>query len=62
MALIRCSECGSQVSNKAEKCPSCGVAIAELKGARKEFNNLALGCLVLLLFLFLLFGGIYVIR
>lgn len=27
MALVKCRECGSQVSNKAETCPSCGVTI-----------------------------------
>lgn len=27
MAMIKCKECGSQVSNKAGKCPSCGVAM-----------------------------------
>ncbi|WP_305831489.1 zinc-ribbon domain-containing protein [Pseudomonas aeruginosa] len=24
MALIKCKECGAQVSNKAKACPSCG--------------------------------------
>lgn len=28
MALIHCSECGEQVSSKAESCPNCGVDIA----------------------------------
>lgn len=28
MALIKCPECGHQVSDKAATCPSCGVAIA----------------------------------
>lgn len=34
MALINCYNCGSSVSDKAEKCPKCG---APLKGM--EFNN-----------------------
>ena len=28
MALIKCSECGRQVSDKAESCPQCGAPIA----------------------------------
>lgn len=28
MAMIKCPECGHQVSDKAEACPSCGVRIA----------------------------------
>ena len=27
MALIKCKECGQQVSDKAKKCPNCGVSI-----------------------------------
>ena len=29
MALIDCPECGNRVSDKAEKCPSCGYSIVE---------------------------------
>lgn len=28
MALIKCSECGKQVSSKAATCPGCGAPIA----------------------------------
>lgn len=28
MALIKCSECGKEVSDKAESCPNCGNPIA----------------------------------
>lgn len=28
MALIKCTECGSQVSDKAERCPQCGCPIS----------------------------------
>ena len=30
MALIKCSECGKEISNKADKCPNCGNPIHEL--------------------------------
>lgn len=29
MALINCPQCGAQVSDKAEKCPSCGFVLIE---------------------------------
>ncbi|MBO4785516.1 MAG: zinc-ribbon domain-containing protein, partial [Prevotella sp.] len=28
MAIIKCPECGHQVSDRAPLCPSCGVEIA----------------------------------
>lgn len=31
MALIKCKECGKEVSEKAEKCPHCGVTICPPK-------------------------------
>jgi len=27
MAIIKCPECGKEISDKAEKCPHCGVKI-----------------------------------
>ncbi len=32
MALINCSECGKQVSDKAASCPSCGNPINQQTG------------------------------
>jgi len=29
MAMIKCKECGKEVSSKAESCPNCGVVIKE---------------------------------
>ena len=29
MALIKCSECGKEVSDKASNCPNCGAPIKE---------------------------------
>lgn len=31
MALIKCKECGKEVSEKAEKCPHCGVVVCQPK-------------------------------
>ncbi len=46
MAIIRCPECGHQISDKAPFCPSCGVAIAGRvltchKCGNVYFSNLA---------------------
>ena len=41
MALIKCPECGQQVSDKAAVCPHCGVAIAgnpEIKAANNSLE------------------------
>jgi len=27
MALIKCKECGNEVSSEADKCPNCGVTV-----------------------------------
>ena len=33
MALFKCSECGKEISDKAERCPYCGCPIKEIKKA-----------------------------
>lgn len=39
MALVKCPDCGKEVSDKAGKCPNCGFPIEETKGAFvKEIN------------------------
>jgi hypothetical protein len=43
MAMIKCKECGKEVSTKAGTCPNCGVKIIDPKGC--------LGCLGLILIL-----------
>lgn len=30
MSLIKCTECGKEISDKAEKCPNCGCPISEI--------------------------------
>ena len=44
--MIKCKECGTQISNKAEKCPQCGAPTKRL-GVLKG-TVLVLGSLVLL--------------
>ena len=38
MALIKCPECGNDISNKAEVCPKCGLNIQKLDNL-KELSN-----------------------
>ena len=36
MALIKCTECGQMISERAEACPKCGCPIEEISGAKKN--------------------------
>lgn len=36
MALIKCKECGKEISDSAEKCPYCGISIEDRKELSKE--------------------------
>lgn len=52
MSLIKCSECGGNVSESAESCPHCGDAYFRLsaddkkfRNKAKEFERNALGCI-----------------
>ena len=39
MALIKCTECGHEVSDKASACPNCGCPIESLGAAQEEVIN-----------------------
>lgn len=39
MALIRCSECGKDVSDKATACPNCGAPIGSERGPQRRGNT-----------------------
>mgnify|MGYP002625554638 CR=1 FL=1 len=51
MAMIKCPECGNEVSNKAEKCPSCGVTIKKKSSCLGNCGSI--GCLFFLLLFFI---------
>ncbi|MGV8946261.1 MAG: zinc-ribbon domain-containing protein [Lutibacter sp.] len=55
MALINCSECGKQISDKAESCPSCGM---KLKNNKKGCSTPMLLVWIALfgVFLYIYFG------
>ena len=46
MALIKCPECGKEISDKASRCPKCGYPIEIIKKESyiniKEFENIVL--------------------
>lgn len=43
MALIKCPECGRQVSNIAQNCPSCGFPLGEkFKKEKAEIRNIGI--------------------
>lgn len=50
MALIKCKECGDQVSDKAASCPKCGAPIAKK-------NKGPSGCMMV----FLIFVGVLIL-
>ena len=39
MALIKCPECGKQISDKAESCPNCGYRIESTIEEKKEIPS-----------------------
>jgi uncharacterized membrane protein YvbJ len=45
MALIRCDECGSQVSDKAKQCPKCACPIQAVTIERTSKNLKKQGCI-----------------
>lgn len=40
MALIKCKECGSMISDSAEKCPKCGAPLENGKGSIPPYLKL----------------------
>lgn len=59
MAIIKCKECGKDISDKAEKCPSCGAPISK-KGSQNEGEKILcfiLGIILLFVGLSMTFDG-----
>lgn len=50
--LIKCSECGAEVSNQANKCPKCGAPTAQ-----KKSGIAIIGAVIFFLLAFVFFGG-----
>lgn len=51
MALIKCPECGKEISDKAEVCPSCGYPVDEDEGEEEKRDlSYEILCLVISIF------------
>ena len=67
MALIKCSECGADVSEKASICPKCGCPVNVTKqvicNAQKRKNKKIVMAIVSFLVIFILLGfGIFIVK
>lgn len=58
MALIKCSECGKEVSDKAKKCPHCG-ASNKIQNGKKGNTNILHIIIGILLAVLLICGVIF---
>jgi rRNA maturation endonuclease Nob1 len=38
MALIKCTECGKEISDKAKTCPSCGAPVKSVSNALADLQ------------------------
>lgn len=62
MALIKCSECGKEISDKAVSCPHCGAPVgtskASIKPQKKKGGKLKYILIIIFIVLaFSIFGG-----
>ena len=57
MAMIKCPECGKQVSDKANSCPNCGYGVKPKKKVNMKIVVIVICCLALIIF-----GGIAAYR
>ncbi|MGN1370675.1 MAG: zinc ribbon domain-containing protein [Candidatus Coprovivens sp.] len=58
MALIKCRECGKEISDKATTCPNCGIKIHPIKNIIKIVVILFIVIIVLCLGIFIFSGGL----
>ena len=49
MALIKCKECGRKISNKAKKCPHCGVTLIEKEKTNKNLKIILIATLIIII-------------
>lgn len=43
MALIKCTECGKEISQKAKTCPSCGAPVKSIGNALADLQKATSG-------------------
>lgn len=54
MALIKCTECGNEISDKAVSCPGCGAPVKEVQPVSVRGSK-NVGCMTLIISLFIVF-------
>ncbi len=53
--LVKCQECGKEISHEAKKCPNCGVTTKEAKDKKqKTKKNIIIAIVFILIFILLL--------
>lgn len=52
MAIIKCKECGKEISDKAKKCPNCGYDFEKIKNAKDSKKKKIIIALCILLVVF----------
>ena len=59
MSLIKCKECGNEISNKAQKCPRCGIPLSNNSNGNTVRKILAFifGFMLLIIGLSMSFNG-----
>ena len=60
MALIKCPECGKEISDRAKKCPNCGFPIKRknVRTLKKKKKSKSIFIIFTLTILFFIVGGI----
>lgn len=67
MALIKCSECGADISEKASECPKCGCPLEITKqiiadAKRKKRKKIIIFLIVVLATIMMLLVGIFIVK
>ena len=61
MSMIKCPECGKNISDKAEKCPHCGISKKDIQNLRKTNDKMTCsgcGCFIIVFIIALIAHGI----
>lgn len=58
MALVKCSECGEQISDNSTACVHCGHKTA-IRYSREPEGGCFAGCFVVIFLIYFLFGGCF---
>lgn len=57
MSMIKCPECQSDVSDKADACPKCGFSFAKVRKKKQQSKN-AIGCVAIMVLFIIVFLAI----